>query len=264
MVAVSIGILTAIRKGKGGQWHKFAEGNSLVFTVLVLLAILVGGVVELIPTIVITNKVPVTAAGSAYLQEPYSPLEVEGRDLYVREGCYNCHSQMVRPFRHETLRYGDYSRLEEFVYDHPFQWGSKRTGPDVHRLGGKYPNLWHYLHMVDPRSTSPGSNMPDYEFMKDASIDLEGIGNKMHTLRALGVPYSEADLAGAAGKALSQGQLIADDLATGSVELAPDSEMTALIAYLQRLGRGPQPTEVAPTEVSRLAEPAADTEREDG
>jgi cytochrome c oxidase cbb3-type subunit I/II len=256
----------SIRSGKGGRWHRATEGNSLVFTVLVLLAVLIGGIVELIPTIVITNKVPISAAGSSFLQQPYSPLEVEGRDLYVREGCYTCHSQMIRPFRHETLRYGDYSRLEEFIYDHPFQWGSKRTGPDLHRLGGKYPNLWHYLHMMDPRSTSPGSNMPDYSFMKEAKVDIEAIGNKMHTLKALGVPYTEADLAQAGGTARSQGQLIVDDLAEGSVELAPDSEMTAIIAYLQRLGRGPQPTGAEATEVTQLHEPNATDQapREDG
>jgi cytochrome c oxidase cbb3-type subunit I/II len=256
MIAVTLGIALSIRGGKGARWHRLTEGNSLVFTVLVLLAILVGGIVELVPTIVIANNVPLTAAASAYLQEPYSSLEVEGRDLYVREGCYTCHSQMIRPFRHETLRYGEYSRMEEFIYDHPFQWGSKRTGPDLHRVGGKYPSLWHYLHMSDPRATSPGSNMPGYEWLKTGTVDLDGTGHKMHTLRALGVPYSDADIAQAKATALSQGRLIVGDLEKGGVALAPDSEMTALIAYLQRLGRGPQPTGVDGAPVSQSAEPA--------
>ncbi len=270
IVAASLAIAVNVRRGEGGKWHRHAEGNSLVFTILVVFAILIGGIVELIPTIVITNKVPVTAAASAFLQQPYSALEVEGRDLYVREGCYVCHSQMVRPFRHETLRYGEYSRLEESIYDHPFQWGSKRTGPDLQRVGGKYPNLWHYLHMGDPRSTSPGSNMPEYAFLADGRIDFGAIGDKMHTLRALGVPYSEEDIASAEAAAASQAQLIVEDLALGSVELAPDSELTALIAYLQRIGRGPQPTGPAdvaggaPTELTRLADPAVEAERGEG
>jgi cytochrome c oxidase cbb3-type subunit I/II len=242
IVAACFAIATVIKGGKGAAWHRLTEGNSLVFTILVLLAILVGGVVEIIPTVVIANKVPREAAGSSYLQQPYSPLEIEGRDIYIAEGCYTCHSQMIRPFRHETLRYGDYSRMEEFIYDHPFQWGSKRTGPDLHRVGGKYANLWHYLHMIDPRSTSPGSNMPSYKWLKTATVDFDGTGKKMHTLRALGVPYTESDITNAKTAALSQGQLVVDDLATGSVELAANSKLTALIAYLQRLGRGPQPT----------------------
>ena len=254
LVLASYLIARAIRGGRGRVWHKLVEGNSLAFTVLVLLAVLAGGVVELIPTVIITNKVPVTLADSPYLQQPYSPLEVEGRDIYVREGCYVCHSQMIRPFRHETLRSGDYSRLEEFIYDHPFQWGSKRTGPDLHRVGGKYANLWHYLHLMDPRSTSPGSNMPSYSWLKDADVDVAKTGKKMHTLRALGVPYTEEDLGTAADDALSQGRLISDDLAAGDVAVAPESELVALIAYLQRLGRGPQL--MTPAETAGL-EPAA-------
>jgi cytochrome c oxidase cbb3-type subunit I/II len=261
IVAASLAIAVNVRRGEGGKWHRATEGNSLVFTVLVLVAILIGGIVELIPTIVITNKVPVSAAASAFLQEPYSPLEVEGRDLYVREGCYVCHSQMVRPFRHETLRYGEYSRLEESIYDHPFQWGSKRTGPDLQRVGGKYPNLWHYLHMKDPRSTSPGSNMPDYAFLEQGTVDFTAIGNKMDTLRALGVPYSEEEIAAAATTAASQAQRIVDDIAQAQVELAPESELTAMIAYLQRVGRGPQPTGPDPAAV---AEAAGGSGREEG
>ncbi len=259
VILVSFLLARVIRGGQGGVWHKLLEGNTLAFTVLTLLAVMAGGVVELIPTVIITNKVPIKLADSPYLQQPYSPLEVEGRDIYVREGCYVCHSQMVRPFRHETLRFGDYSRLEEFIYDHPFQWGSKRTGPDLHRLGGKYANLWHYLHLKDPRATSPGSNMPMYSWLEHADVDLAKIGKKMHTLEALGVPYSEQDISSAEQTALSQGRLISDDLALGDVELAPNSELTALIAYLPRLGRGPRPTTPA---AAGMPPPATDQDTE--
>jgi hypothetical protein len=148
---------------------------------------------------------------------------------------------MIRPFRHETLRYGDYSRAEEFRYDHPFQWGSKRTGPDVHRVGGKYPNLWHYQHLMDPRSTSQGSNMPLYSFLKGKTVDFGKTRGKMITMRKLGVPYTDEEIASCVDMAQSQAQLIAADLGTNAVTIDPGSRMVALIAYLQRLGRGPQP-----------------------
>jgi cytochrome c oxidase cbb3-type subunit I/II len=151
---------------------------------------------------------------------------------------------MIRPFRHETLRYGDYSRAESYIYDTPFQWGSKRTGPDLHREGGKYPNLWHYLHMRDPRSTSPGSIMPEYRFLTRRKANLRVLEAKMKALRKLGVPYADAEIASAVGTARSQGELIAADLAAQDITLDPESELAALIAYLQRLGRGPQPTAI--------------------
>jgi cytochrome c oxidase cbb3-type subunit I/II len=176
------------------------------------------------------------------MQQPYSPLELAGRDLYVREGCYNCHSQMIRPFRHETLRYGAFSRAEEYVYDHPFQWGSKRTGPDLHRVGGKYPNLWHYQHLLDPRSTSPGSNMPNYPWLKTDRTDFARLPGKLDAMRKLGVPYTDAQILGAPEVAASQARLITADLATNGVQIPEDAEIVSLIAYLQRLGRGPQPT----------------------
>jgi len=163
---------------------------------------------------------------------------------------------MVRPFRHETLRYGDYSRAAEFIYDTPFQWGSKRTGPDLHRVGGRYPNQWHYLHMMDPRNTSPGSNMPTYPHLKSALLDPGDVAGKMKVLRTIGVPYSDERIAGSAEELLSQGRLISADLAEADIELDPGSELAAMIAYLQRLGRGPQPTgaeaagEVAAAEVN--------------
>ena len=243
------------KRRSGQPWHDLLEAHSGAFTVLVLLAILVGGLVEIIPTL-ITHGKPDAAALAAlpdtgeydFHQRPYSPLELEGRDIYVSEGCYLCHSQMIRTFRHEVLRYGPYSRLDEFVYDTPFQWGSKRTGPDLHRVGGKYGNLWHYLHLVDPRQTSPGSNMPSYEFLMNHPVDFDKTAGKMKTLRVIGVPYSDEQIAEAVATARSQAQLIADDLAAQQVTLDPDSKMTALIAYLQRLGRGPQPT--SPSDLS--------------
>jgi cytochrome c oxidase cbb3-type subunit I/II len=249
-----IGIIMAYSKRRNGKsWHEMVEGNTLAFSILVLVAILVGGLVEIIPTVVVRHEVPdesvalvepapetATPAEYDFVQQPYSPLELAGRDIYVREGCYVCHSQMVRPFRHETLRYGEYSRAEEFRYDRPFQWGSKRTGPDLHRVGGKYANLWHYLHLTDPRSTSPGSNMPPYAFLRDHRADRQQVVTRMRVLQRLGVPYSDEELDTAVRDCDGQAQVIVDDLATGDVQMDPQSEMVALIAYLQRLGRGPQ------------------------
>ncbi len=241
VVTIAAILSVGLKRKRGTGWHQLTEGNSLAFTVLVLVAILIGGIVEIIPTVATSLQIPHTAAADdPFLQQPYSPLELEGRDLYVREGCFVCHSQMIRPFRHETLRYGDYSRIQEFIYDRPFQWGSKRTGPDLHRVGGKYANLWHYLHMMDPRSTSPDSNMPVYTWLKDGSVNLDATGHKLETLVKLGVPYSEAEVANAREDALAQARLITAELKEQGVDLADDSELTALIAYLQRLGRGPQ------------------------
>ena len=255
-VLVIAGALSIGTEKSRRSWHDLVEGHSLAFTVLVLVAILVGGLVEIVPLVVAKKDVPAQVAHAdsvwaargeyVFVQMPYSPLELEGRDIYVREGCYVCHSQMVRPFRHETLRYGEYSRAAEFIYDTPFQWGSKRTGPDLHREGGKYANLWHYLHLNDPRSTSPGSNMPAYAHLKTGRVDYGGTPGKMRALRKLGVPYQDAQIAAAGATARSQGGLIAADLAAQAVTIAPDSELVALIGYLQRLGRGPQPTAPAP------------------
>ena len=261
VVAAAIVNLQALRSGR--RWHVLLEGRPLAFTFLVLLAVLAGGVAELVPALVIKRDIPIlpaqaqaaseapdphvagtgysTPVDPKYVQQPYSPLELEGRDLYIREGCYNCHSQMIRPFRHETLRYGDFSRSEEYIYDHPFQWGSKRTGPDLHREGGKYPNLWHYQHMQDPRSTSPGSLMPNYGWLKTGRVDFAKLPVKVAVMRKLGVPYEDADITSAPEVARSQAELIRADLATQGVEIRDDSELLALIAYLQRLGRGPQP-----------------------
>ena len=212
------------------------------FAVLTFLAVLVGGVVEYVPTALIRANVPTIAT-----VHPYTPLELEGRDLYIREGCVGCHSQMVRPMRAETERYGEYSKPGEFVYDHPFLWGSKRTGPDLHRIGGKYPDSWHYMHMKDPSSTSPGSIMPGYPWMYTARLDESHIEGKIITLRKLGVPYPDGYESKARGDLQAQAREVAGRLTQAGMHTPPDREIVALIAYLQRLG----------TDVRRRPEPAA-------
>ncbi|MCA2979632.1 MAG: cytochrome-c oxidase, cbb3-type subunit II, partial [Myxococcaceae bacterium] len=215
------------------SWFGIIERRPLAFTVLVLVAVLIGGVAELLPTLFVKQAVPET--GSA--QKPYTALELQGRDVYTREGCYVCHSQMVRPMIEEHQRYGEASRAEEFIYDHPFQWGSKRTGPDLHRVGGRYPNLWHYTHLMDPRATSVGSNMPAYAWLADGRIDVELGVKKLELMTRLGVPYTAEQLATAVTDQRLQGEAVAKDLASQGVTVAADSELVALIAYLQRLGR---------------------------
>ncbi|MDP3219631.1 MAG: cytochrome-c oxidase, cbb3-type subunit II, partial [Deltaproteobacteria bacterium] len=168
---------------------------------------------------------------------PPTSLQVLGRDIYVREGCYNCHSQMIRPMRAETMRYGEPSRLEESIFDHPFQWGSKRTGPDLAREGGRYPNLWHLRHLADPRSTSPGSNMPAYPHLATARVDLSATAGKLEAMRTVGVPYPAAQIGAASQIATAEANVIAEDLRANGARVAADSEAVALIAYLQRLGR---------------------------
>jgi cytochrome c oxidase cbb3-type subunit I/II len=223
------------------------EGKPLFFTVLLLFAVLAGGIAQLIPTIFAPSAVPFTGEK----QKPYSPLELAGRDVYTREGCYVCHSQMIRTLPGDTQRYGAYSRPEEFVYDHPFQWGSKRTGPDLQKEGGKYPNLWHYSHMMDPRSTSPGSNMPSFAWTADYKVELSLVPRKMIALQKVGVPYSNLEVDSARDAYRKQAEIITADLAKEGVAVPWDREIVALIAYLQRLGRGPQvgaplPTAAAP------------------
>ena len=223
-----------------------AVGLTFLFTALVLVSILIGGLIEIVPTVIHKDfgtravsaaKPEMVATPSKYLQVPYTPLQLEGRDLYVREGCYVCHSQMVRPFRHETLRYGEYSRAESYVYDHPYQWGSKRTGPDLHRLSGRYPNLWHFQHLKDPRSTSPGSIMPSYGWLAEQTLDFAHTASKLEVMKTLGVPYDAETIADAKELALAEARLIAQDLEkTGAVKIAPEAEIVALIAYLQQLG----------------------------
>ena len=155
----------------------------LVFS---LIAVLIGGIIELIPTFLVKSNIPTISS-----VKPYTPLELHGRDIYVREGCYLCHSQMIRPFRDEVARYGEYSKAGEFVYDHPFQWGSKRTGPDLARIGGKYPDSWHYNHMMDPQSMSPGSIMPSYAWLLENNFDTARTPKMIWAMRKLGVPYPD-------------------------------------------------------------------------
>jgi len=216
--------------------HRLLEGRPLVFSVLALLGVVIGGVVEIVPTVMREDKAGTLEGPRA---TPYRPLELAGRDIYVREGCYTCHSQMIRPMLMEKLRYGEASTAGEFIYDHPFLWGSKRTGPDLARTGGKMPNLWHWQHMIDPRATSPGSNMPAYAFLADREIDPAAVTAKLGVMQTLGVPYSEADVASATNTlTLQQGEIVAD-LKKNGVDAKPNSELVALIAYLQRLGKHP-------------------------
>jgi len=212
--------------------HRWLEGVPVTFTVLTTVAVLIGGLIEIVPMFLIKENVPTLSS-----VKPYTPLECLGRDIYIREGCVGCHSQMVRPFRSETERYGEYSKAGEFVYDHPFLWGSKRTGPDLHRVGGKYPDAWHYNHMEDPRSTSPGSIMPRYPWLLTQKLDTNVIGDRMRALRKVGVPYTDEEIRNAPQSIESQAQKIVAGLAAGSITNAPpDREIIALIAYLQRLG----------------------------
>ena len=215
----------------GGHWHRWIERRPVQMLLLSLLVILIGGMVELIPTFLVKSNVPTLSS-----VKPYSPLELQGRDIYVREGCYTCHSQMIRPFRFETERYGEYSKPGEFIYDHPFQWGSKRTGPDLHRQGGKYPNSWHYNHMEDPRTMSPGSIMPPYAFMIEDDLDTSTTAAKIRAMQTLGVPYSKG-FDQVANKALmKQADLISADLNKDGIKVNSNKEIIAIIAYLQRLG----------------------------
>ena len=214
------------------SFHRFLEGKPMFFTVLAIVAILVGGMIEIIPMFLIQANVPTIAS-----VKPYTPLEVLGRDLYIREGCLGCHSQMIRPFRSETERYGDYSKAGEFVYDHPFLWGSERKGPDLAREGGRYPDAWHFNHMDDPRSTSPGSIMPRYSWLLTQQMDRESLPARLAALRRVGVPYPPGFENGPAQKDLeAQAAKVVANLKLGSVNCAPDKEIVALIAYLQRLG----------------------------
>jgi len=193
--------------------HDLIERNQALMIVLVILVVAVGGLVEIVP-LSFQKSVTEPVAGL----KPYTPLQLSGRDIYIREGCYNCHSQMVRPFRAEVERYGPYSVAGEFVYDHPFQWGSKRTGPDLHRVGGRYSDEWHRLHLLNPRDLVPESNMPSYPWLAKSAANAEDIEAKMRALRRVGVPYTE------------------EQIASSRKELSEKSEMDALIAYLQVLG----------------------------
>ena len=221
------------RGKKWATWYDRLLVNSAPFTILVVIAVAVGGLVQIIPTVLVNR--------GANLEERrqllYTPLELAGRDIFVSEGCYNCHSQMIRTLVPDVLRYGDYSRLGESIYDHPFQWGSKRTGPDLARVGSKYPNIWHLRHMEDPRSISVGSNMPNYPWLFTLTTDLAALPGKIAVQRLLGVPYPSWTDAAIAADFVYQSKIIANDLQTAGAVIAPDKQIVALIAYLQKLGK---------------------------
>lgn len=225
--------LTSAFVPTGGDtyWHRWLERKPIPLLIGSLIVILIGTMIEFVPTFMVQSNLPTIAA-----VKPYTALEVEGRDLYIREGCVNCHSQMVRPFRSETERYGEYSKAGEFVYDHPFLWGSKRTGPDLHREGGKYPDSWHYHHMLDPATMSPGSIMPPYPWLITQQLDGSQTANKLSALRKVGVPYDDNQLAQANADRQKQATEISKKLAVDGLNVTPDREIIALIAYLQRLG----------------------------
>ncbi len=198
---------------KPGFSHERVETSNFLMIVLILLVVAVGGLVEIVPLFFQKSTTEAVAG-----VKPYTALQLAGRDIYLREGCYNCHSQMIRPFRAETLRYGHYSVAGEFVYDHPFQWGSKRTGPDLHRVGGKYSDEWHRIHLVNPRDVVPESNMPAYPWLEKAAVDAGTIAPRMRALRVAGVPYTDQEIAKA------------------PEDVKGKTEMDALIAYLQGMG----------------------------
>ena len=200
-------------KSSGGLSHEKIETNNFLMIVLILLVLLVGGMVEIVPLFFQKSTTePIKGI------QPYTPLQLAGRDIYVREGCYNCHSQMIRPFRAETLRYGHYSVAGESVYDHPFQWGSKRTGPDLARVGGRYSDEWHRVHLNNPRDLVPESNMPAYSWLDKDAVDAVSMPTHMQALRIVGVPYTD------------------EQIAKSAAELKGKTEMDAVIAYLQVLG----------------------------
>ncbi len=211
--------------------HRWLEKRPVQFALLSTIIIAIGGLVEMIPTFLIKTNIPTIAS-----VQPYTPLELEGRDIYIREGCNTCHSQMIRPFRSETERYGEYSKAGEFVYDHPFLWGSKRTGPDLHRVGKKYNNLWHYVHMENPSSISPGSIMPAYPWLYTQDLDVSKTEAKILAMQTLGVPYPKNYEKIALEDLQVQADSISKDLLNSGAVAEPNKEIIALIAYLQRLG----------------------------
>lgn len=238
------------RRTAGETFHAWLERKPVQLILLATVAILIGGAVQIIPTIMVKSNIPTISS-----VKPYTPLELEGRDLYIREGCVGCHSQMVRPFRSEVERYGPYAKAGEFVYDHPFLWGSKRTGPDLLRLGGKYSDNWHFNHMYDPQSTSSGSIMPSYQWLFNGKHDRSAIQDKMRAMVTLGVPYTDQEIESAFESMDAQASKIEANLHTdpdfvrsydddkayaeqSGIEFVPmkDREIVSLIAYLQRLG----------------------------
>jgi cytochrome c oxidase cbb3-type subunit I/II len=234
-----------VKENNGGHWHRWIERRPMQMLVGATIAVLIGGMVEIFPMLLVDDNVPKIAS-----VQPYTPLELQGRDLYIKEGCVGCHSQMIRPLRDETKRYGEYSKSGEFIYDRPFLWGSKRTGPDLHRVGGKYSHSWHYNHMFEPSAISPGSIMPTYPWMMTNKIDTASTASKIRVLQMLGTPYPKGYDLEANDDLRAQAKEIADELSKDQKNLlGPGStdkqlherEIIALIAYLQRLGTDIKP-----------------------
>ena len=234
LITVVAGYGMLYSRGKSWQnWYEKLLLNALPFTVLTLVSVLAGGLIQIIPTVLVHKAANVEDR----LQVPYTPLELAGRDIYVSEGCYNCHSQMIRTMVPDVLRYGDYSRLGESIYDYPFQWGSKRSGPDLARIGGKYPDVWHLRHMEDPRSISVGSNMPNYPWLFTKNTDVADLPSKINVQRTLGVPYGPMSPQQIFDSVEQQSKAIAKNLRAAGAYVAPEKEIVALIAYLQKLGQ---------------------------
>jgi cytochrome c oxidase cbb3-type subunit I/II len=214
------------------HWHSVIEKRPFQMLILSFVVVAIGGIIEFMPTFLIKSNIPTIAS-----VKPYTPLELHGRDIYIREGCYNCHSQMVRPFRDEVARYGEYSKAGEFVYDHPFQWGSKRTGPDLARIGGKYLDNWHYNHMLNPQTISPGSIMPSYPWLFEDHIDTTKTPKMIRAMQTLGVPYEKGYDAIANADLMNQANGIKERLKADKIKVQSTDEIVALIAYLQRVGK---------------------------
>ena len=224
-----------VQKHAGEHWHRWIERKPVQMLLLSLVVILIGGIIEIVPTFMIKSNVPTISS-----VKPYTPLELHGRDIYVREGCYVCHSQMIRPFRSETERYGEYSKAGEFVYDHPFQWGSKRAGPDLAREGTgnlKKSHGWHFRHFREPSSMSEGSIMPAYPFLMEQDIDTSETGAKIRAMQKLGVPYEKGYDKIANNELMQQAGIITEVLKADSIRISPNKEVIAVIAYMQRLGK---------------------------
>jgi cytochrome c oxidase cbb3-type subunit I/II len=222
----------ALARFRSAVWHRRWEALPLTFSVWVVVAVVTASLFEIVPMFLLRGNVPTIAS-----VKPYTPLELAGRDIYIAEGCNNCHSQMVRPIRAETVRYGEYAKAGEFVYDHPHLWGSRRIGPDLQRVGGKYPDLWHVRHMEDPRSTTPQSIMPPYPWLLSTPLDFGVIPAGVKAQTTLGVPYAAADVERAADHARDQARRIAEDVVQqGGPRGLEDKQIVALVAYLQRLG----------------------------
>jgi len=223
-------------------WYERLLANALPFTALTTVAVFIGGLAQIVPTVMVNTARNVEGVR----QIPYTPLELAGRDIYVREGCYNCHSQQIRTLVGDVLRYGEYSKLGESIYDHPFQWGSKRSGPDLAREGGKYPNSWHYFHMRDPRQISPGSTMPDYPWLFTDKTDIAALPNKIAVQRKIGVPFAAMTATQIEQACAAQGAAIVADLEQAGAAIVPDREIVALISYLQKLGKAEKVSTSAP------------------